>query len=1344
VTAQGLQAIRIVGGVVPPSLLARIQAGEVDNPISLSPTSYHLAGRETIGDATSRAWSYLRGAWTAWREYAAAQPPGGAGTGATRERWLLVLLRELGYGHVPAVPGGYLIEGLEYPISHAWQHVPMHLLGPGADLDHRNPGVAGAARAPQAMVQELLNRDDTRLWAILSNGVRLRLLRDSTALAGSAYLEFDLETIFSGELYPEFRLMWQLCHVSRVEKRGGPDASAADCWLEAWRNEAVEAGARALDRLRDGVEQALTALGSGFLRHPSNESLRNALRDGRLTTTQYHRALLRLVYRLLFCFVAEDRDALLSPSAGAQQRERYAQYFSTARLRRLARVRAGGPHGDLWHAQRLVLSALGNHGHNGLGLPGLAGLFDPDPRVPVIDGTSHQDLLLGCSLANSDLLKAVRHLAWLRVPRRPIQPVDYRHLGTEELGSVYESLLELRPQLDLEDRSFHLHNLAGNERKTTGSYYTPPGLVSALLDTALDPLLDHAVKNAADQADAEQRLLALSVCDPACGSGHFLVAAARRIAQRLAQLRSGEDEPTPPEVQHALREAAGRCLYGVDVNDLAAELAKVSLWLEALEPGKPLSFLDARIRVGNSLLGTTPMLLQASVPDAAFKELEGDDKQYAARVRRRNRAESTGQGVLVLGEMSNKPLAADRAKVLSLTDDVDEVRHQARQWDAYERSTGYLATKAHTDAWCAAFVWPLQPGAPEPPTNGVLHLISENPADPHVAQTVKEVERLTDEFRFFQWHLEFPEVFHVDSDEAGTDAPQGWAGGFSCLVGNPPWERVKLQEQEFFASRDPEIGTAPNAATRRRLIAALARSSSSADRALHAEFLAARRHAEGESAILRTSGRYPLAGRGDVNTYAVFAELFRTLSGPDGRSGVIVPTGIATDATTQHFFKDLVDEHSLVALYDFENRTGLFPAVDSRMKFCLLTMAGREEREDAASFAFFLHDPELVSASEFSLAPEEIALLNPNTGTCPIFRSRRDAEITLNIYRRVPVLVREDDANGNPWQITFVRMFDMTNDASSFYMRDQLEAEGWRLQGNAFVKSSERMLPLYQGMMLDLFDHRASDIIRSATADKRPNQPVAIDLAGHEDPSRVAFPVYWVKESACSELSREWQVGFSSITSPTNERTFFLTVFPKSGVGNSVPLVQGLSSAADAACLVAITSSFALDFVARQKVGGTNLNFFIVKQLPVFLRSKLAEVANWDENSTIASWIVDRIIELTYTAWDMEPFARDLGDGGPPFRWNPERRVLLRAELDAAFFHLYGVCRDDTYYILDTFPIVQRKEEERYGEFRSKRLILEIYDAIQKAIETRAPYQTIVDPLPGQGPRHPERPRETA
>ncbi|WP_301850595.1 DNA methyltransferase [Rhodococcus pyridinivorans] len=744
------QGVRIVGGVVPPALLGRIQSGEVSDPASLSPASYHLVGTETPRDAASRAWAYLRGAWTAWRAEDESRTPGTAGTGAARDKWLLPLLRTLDYGQVPAMPAGETGDGA-HPISHLWGHVPVHLLGPGVDLDRRNPGVRGAARAPQAMVQEFLNIRDDYLWAIVSNGLRLRLLRDSTALAGSAYLEFDLEAIFDGELYAEFLLLWQLVHVSRLEKRGGHEASPADCWLESWRGEAVDAGTRALNQLRDGVESALQSLGSGILRHQSNRWLVDALHKGAITDRQFHTALLRTAYRLLFCFVAEDRDSLLDPASAPDAVDRYRRYFSTARLRRLSRSRAGGPHPDLWQSMRLVLRGLGGDGIAQLAVPALGGLFDPSSREPKLPGQPYPDLILGAEIANTDFLSAIRALGWVSMRGQRIQPVDYRHLGAEELGSVYESLLELVPRVDLAEHTFTLEQVAGNERKTTGSYYTPPALVSALLDTALDPLLDDAVKNAADATDAQQRLLAITVCDPASGSGGFLVAAARRIAARLAAVRSGEDQPTPADVQHALRDVVGRCIYGVDINELAADLAKVSLWLEALEPGKPLGFLDARIKVGNALLGTTPALLAAGVPDDAFKPLEGDDKEYAKAIRKRNKSEGgafSGQNALFLGAAQDpvEKLARQRRTLVGALDDVAGERARAQALRDLESSDEVVARRRRADAWVSAFVWPLHVESPEPPTNMVLRMMEDGAAP---STTTAEIDRLALEYRFF-------------------------------------------------------------------------------------------------------------------------------------------------------------------------------------------------------------------------------------------------------------------------------------------------------------------------------------------------------------------------------------------------------------------------------------------------------------------------------------------------------------------------------------------------------------------------------------------------------------------
>lgn len=1335
------QAISVVGGVVPPSLLGRIQSGDVNDPKSLDPASYHLMGTETVRDASSRSWGYLRTAWQSWRELDAKKRPDGqgAGTGDARQKWLLILLREFGYGQVPATGGGLQAADTTYPISHRWESVPIHLLGPGVELDKRSPGVEGAAkRAPQAMVQEFLNRESDYLWAILSNGLKLRLLRDSTALAGSAYIEFDLETIFDSDLYPEFQILWQLCHQSRLDKRGGAEGSPADCWLESWRAESVDAGARALDKLGVGVEKALDYLGTGFLRHPENGWLVDALHTGELGPRDFHKALLRAAYRLLFCFVVEDRNALLVPDAPMVSRERYAKYFSTQRLRRLSRSRDGGPHPDLWRTQKLVLSALGGDGLEAVGLPALGGLFDPDSRAMKLAHQPHEDLLLGAELANHDFLKAIRRLSWVVGKGDRLQPVDYRHLGAEELGSVYESLLELIPRIDTETRSFELVRLAGNERKVTGSYYTPPSLVSALLDTALDPLLDDAVNGGTDAADRETRLLALTVCDPASGSGGFLVAAARRIARRLAEVRAGENEPTPAEIQHALHDVVERCIYGVDMNDLAAELAKVSLWLEAMEPGKPLGFLDARIKIGNSLLGTTPALLAGGVPDEAFGVLEGDDKKYAAEVKKRNRAENSKKADKLFGSLGQETfsfgrtrtgvaeLIGQRQELVKPVSTAAEARSRARAYATFDRSAEMEQKRLHADAWCAAFVWPLNAGTAEPPTSSIVRQLADAGESAGYADTVATVRQLAQEYRFFHWHLEFPEVF--GDPASGDTGAEGWPGGFSCMLGNPPWERVKLQEQEFFAARHEAIAKAPNAAARTRLIKKLV----DEDPILHGEFLKAKRNAEGQSVSMRTTGRFPLNGRGDVNTYAVFAELFRSLTGPHGRSGVIVPTGIATDATTQYFFKDLVETSTIAALYDFENRAPLFQDVDSRFKFCLLTMAGRLTKEEAASFAFFLHNPADISVSAFALTPDEIKLINPNTGTLPIFRTRRDAEITLGIYRRVPVLINENDpVNGNPWGVSFMRMFDMSNDSHLFHTREQLENEGWVLNGNIFERAGhaglEKMLPLYEAKMIHHFDHRW------ATYEGNKTKETSIEEKRQADFD--ALPNSWVAEAQAERALSVAKVpdsatvlGIRGITNSTNERTIISSITPRAAFGNSCPLATVRCGSPE--LLSANLNSFALDFAARPKVGGSNLNFFIAYQLPVISPSRLTDQCPWSVDVTIEEWLSSRVRELVVTTWSLRAISE------PPFVWDELRRKAIRAEVDAAFFHLYGFERDDVSYAMDRFPIVRRKDEADFGEFRTRRLILEAFDAMQSAVDAGFSYQSPLQPPPGQGPRH--------
>jgi len=1309
--------VRIEGGLLPAGLLSRLAASRTA-AVGFDSKEYGLAAGESVREAANRVWAYLRTAWVGYREALERLPESDRATSLTRDRWLQILLDQLGYGRVSPTPaGGITVAGKSFPVSHVWGTVPIHLLGARIELDRVTAGAAGAARqAPQSLVQELLNRSEEHLWAILSNGSTFRVLRDSTSLVGSAYVEFDLEAIFEGELFSDFLMLFTLCHATRLEVRD-PEIGAASCWLEQWRGMAVEDGSRALDQLREGVVETLQVLGSGFLAHPDNSGLRMQVESGELSLEDYNHALLRVVYRLLFAFVAEDRGALLSPDANPEARQRYAQYFSTDRLRRTARRRRGGRHGDRWEALQLVWRGLGSsEGLPELGIVGIGGLYD----------VGDLDFLSEASLSNEALLSGVRALSVIRERGSgQAQVVNYRDLDAEELGSIYEALLEYVPSWDGARRVYTLGTAAGSARKTTGSYYTPTSLIESLLDTALDPVLDAAEKRGAETGDPAAELLSVTVVDPACGSGHFLVGAARRIAKRVAASRTGDPEPPPEQVRAALREVVGRCIYGVDLNPLAAELAKVSLWLDAMEPGKPLTFLDAQVKVGNALVGATPKLLDGGLPQAAFKPIEGDDKKTVSALAKRNRHEAGGQGSLFAADgarASNVDLIGAAEGLVGARLSLGDIHVQQQRLKQYADSDAYRAAKLYADAWCAAFVWPRTPTTIECPTTATLQSIVDEPArwlgpdqSPAAAAVVAEVERLAAEYRFFHWHLEFPHLFPTERLTSDGDAAEdaindvtGWYGGFDAVLGNPPWEHIELKEQEFFAVREPAIAEAAGA-KRKKLIAALPEENP----ALYLDYEGSKRRIDGLRHFAADSGRFPLCGRGRIKTDPVFAELGRHILSATGRFGLIVPTGIATDATTQYFFRDLVERGSLISLFDFENAKPLFDGVHRSFKFCLLTLAGRAHREDAARFAFFLHDPVDLAKDDvqFTLTPEEITLLNPNTGTCPVFRSRRDAEITIGIYRRVPVLINENDpVNGNPWGIRFMQgLFNMTSDSHLFHTREELEEDGWVLNGNVFERRSgdelERMLPLYEGKMGHQYDHRA------ATFHGTSDTALAINR-DHSMAARV-LPRYWIPPKVANDrlARRSWgsraaMLGFRRVARNTDERTVIASLLPF-GPASYGWIISAGPAARDLALLAAQYNSFVFDFLVRQFLSQPSIPQSTFEQMPALSHGGLVRILGAEG----IEWLIERVVRLSCTGSELADYAEELGYSLGP--WDEVSRHLLRAELDAAMFHIFGLGSDDANYILETFPIVRRKEMAAYGEFRTKRLILEAYDRIQ-------------------------------
>jgi hypothetical protein len=1319
-----LTSVRVAGGLLPPDVLSAVLSGNLDG---LKSSDYHLAG-ESPREAAARVWTHLLGVYRRFREDLQRLPENDPAVGLTRERWLTVLINELGYGRVPLTgPGGLTVDDRQYPVSHLWGSTPIHLLGWGVELDKRTAGVPGAAhRAPHAMVQEMINRTDVYLWAIVSNGRVLRLLRDSTTMTGQAYVEFDLEAMFDGELFAEFALLYLLGHQSRVEvPTNGPPA---DCWLERWRTTAVSQGVRALNLLRDGVERALQTLGTGFLQHPANARLRDDLATGAIRLDDVHQSLLRTVYRLLFWSVAEARDAVLDPAATVHIQERYRDHFSAARLRQLAVRRHGSAHFDLWDGAQLVLTALGRtEGEPRLGLPGLGGLFQ----------ASAADVLSGLRLGNQALLSAIRSLSIVQPKGQPRRLIDFRHLGAEELGSIYESLLELVPRHDPTTQAYTVETLAGHDRKTTGSYYTPTELVELVLDTALDPVLDDAEK----QPDPEQALLAVTVCDPAIGSGHFMVAAARRIAQRLAVARTGEIDPTPSDAQKAMHDVVARCIYGVDVNPMAADLAKVSLWLESMAPGKPLTFLDHHIKVGNALLGTTPALLHDGIPDSAYVALTGDDKKIAASSRKENAAQRAGQGDLFshqgipvgnkAGLVSRQELAERAASAQTLAD----VDWAARRYDKERTSEAAVRARRVADAWCAAFLGS-KTAADVPITHEALEQLSAGTVPSAVAAAV---DAIAARHRLFHWHLEFPEIFAVPETGPANTAT-GWTGGFDAMLGNPPWERVKLQEQEFFAARDATIAAAKNAAARKKAIAVLEEEHPE----LFAEFNAAKRQSEAESQFLRTSGRFPLCGVGDVNTYSVFAEHFRALINDQGRFGIIVPTGIVTDATTQAFARAVLPE--LTAVLDFRN-AGFFEGVASAqgVRFCVLSAAGVPSKSPARLVFRAITVAETSNPDRLvQLTPDELAALNPNTGTLPIFLSRRDAEVTLACYQRHPVLIK--DGGPNPWGLSFTRLFDMANDSGLFRSAADLNGLSATFDGWAWHRGTQRWLPLYEAKMFTYYQHRHGTYEDYTLVEGKGVRAIPTPSDKKlDDPTYEARPRYWVEAAEINRAvpaswNREWLLGWRDIATSLDRRTFIPCVLPKTAAGDPVLMAfPGIPS--QGPLLHSVWSSLVFDYVSRQKLSGTHMKYFVTKQLACPTPETFAEEPVWSE-STLEAFVRPRVLELAYTSDQIRPYALDVigsDEVGEPFRWLPDRRNQLRAELDAAMLHLYGLLRDDAEHVLDSFLVLRTYEERVDGEFRTKRLVLAAYDAMTEAARTGVPFVSPLNPPPGHGPRHEEQ-----
>ena len=750
-------AIHIEGGIISGDLLERI-ATTPESVEGQRPGDFGVEGRlsEEIQGAFSDATTY-------WNAFQARLHRGKeSATTITRETWALPLLEEFGYDlrfQRAALQAG----GSAYLISHLFggdeNKSPVHIVASDQELDTRGE----AKLSPHAMVQDYLNRSDA-LWGIVTNGRLLRLLRNTARFSRPSYIEFGLEEMMSGGLYSEFVLLYRLVHASRLPRSTG---DAHECLLERYHQQGIEEGGRVREKLRDGVREALEILGTGLLAHSGSAILREKFTATRIDDVGFYRQLLRLIYRLLFLLVAEERRLLFVPSREKPAtQDIYTRWYSVARLRERADARLfDDGESDLWEGLKQTFRLFEEaKTASKLGLTALDGeLFG---RFACVDLIETEDVP-GPRLRNNKLLSAIWRLSTFedsdgrRGRRGPRRRVNFAGLDVEELGSVYEALLDYHPQVTIEGERSSFDLIAGSERKSTGSYYTPPELVRELIKSALEPVVADRLVKAHTKDDKEQALLSLKVCDPASGSGHFLLAAARRIGRELARVRSEEAEPNPEDYRRAVRDVIRRCIYAVNKNPLAVDLCKVALWIEGHESGLPLSFLDNHVKNGDSLVGVLDLsVLEAGVPEGAYTPVTGDDKKVASAIKKANKAETSHASLLrhsIEGDIGR--IAGAFAAVADLPETTpDEVHAKEQRYADLRQSWEWERAKAACDLWNASFFAPLTAGfkTAVPTTRHVWDAISGRLPDGRLAGLTTA---LSDEQRFFHWPLEFPEVF---------------------------------------------------------------------------------------------------------------------------------------------------------------------------------------------------------------------------------------------------------------------------------------------------------------------------------------------------------------------------------------------------------------------------------------------------------------------------------------------------------------------------------------------------------------------------------------------------------
>ena len=1321
-----------------------------------------------VSQAIDYAWSSLRNDWRFFKARSLLNDP----YGTRRSRDLMErMLSSLGY-ELDRQTAFININGKGHDITYLCEslgNLPVIVVGDKTgdatidtldkcSLDFRAKGDR-QRKSPHATMLEYLNNTEN-VYGIVANGQTIRLLRNTGQLVKLTYIEFDLRRMLEEDKYTEFCLLFRLLHASRFRVNGDEA-----CIFENWFNMSIASGNRIRDGLSDAVKKTMEIIGQAAVRGngSGNEVLRQAYLNHELSDRQFNKELIHFIYRLLFLFIIEERNLVYQiPDASHPDYEKlcklqdvYKKYYAASRFRgqsELLYLQDRRYH-DLWQSLMDTFHLFESYGFGDkLGIKPLGGLL-------FNDDTLHY--LKECTIDNEQFLKAFRTLNEFFDEKGNRVKINYSSLDVEEFGSVYEGILEMQPILTTatDQASWNFGYVGGLDRKSTSSYYTRPDLVQSLIRTTLEPVIKEKIAQYQTKEEQVKALLSMKVCDAASGSGHIALAMARTLAWYVCSIRTGEDNPASLDYREALREVIQKCVYAVDFNPDAVELCKVVLWIEGYCAGMPLSFLDHHIRCGNSVVGVADLdVLLKGVPKEAFY---AEDKEVLKQIKNLNNEALKELEVLETGDVravgatlfssdsmveridsEQIGLATKVKEITALPEDtlLEELTKQKR-WEDLMQSPRVECLRRACDIYTYAFYKQFTPDDMAFALNSFSAPIAI-PYTKTVYRALEEIKHLDEKdsdfhpldnrfkndvlaaakrYRFFHWCVEFPEVFANE-------------GGFDVMCGNPPWDKIKVEDKKWFESHGrSDIVNVGTAAQRKRIIENL----SQADPMLYQEYCQAQWDAEAMSRFLRISNRFPLTASGDIDLYPLFAEHCMNCS--KEAWGLVLPTGIATNDSNKAFFAKLIDENRLVSLYDFENKEALFD-IHRMFKFCLLTAGKAQLVPRSVTGGFYLTrldhllDPNRI----YSLQTSVFTLLNPNTKTCPIFRTKRDAVLTAKVYEHHPIIWTEE-SNKNIWNIKFGCLFHMSGDSALFNTYTQLIDKGAQLERNGtFVLGKDEYLPMYEGKMIWIYNHHFGTW---PTEGNRPNITDSPSDAELSSPDSVIMPWYWVsrKELDAKLIKKDkqnqilwkwnhsWFLAFRDITNSTNERTFVSTIIPRVAVGARAPLIY-IDKAIDSALFLSMVNSLVFDYITRQKVGGSNMGLFFVKQFPSILPSVL-------HSSNICNAILERVAKLTYFNHDLDGWAEELYNelspeqkpqlsqlkSKEPWIFNPERRAVLQAELDAIIGHLYGLNTEDMRYILDpedvcgpgcineTFRVLKDSEIRQYGEYRTKRLVMDAW-----------------------------------